>query len=215
MQTQCPTKAQSALPLPKRFDVESEKQFLLLPRSDEPGLAVTSILTRGLRLPLRTAACTSEATYPEELVRYAISQEHWQRFTQMMCDEAYLSRQQWTTVIGDGPDILSLGGVMIGILGAIRAFFVTRTARTRQEQRSLFTSMAGSGCEGLSNLISLWNESFFRPKGIVIRVDLLDDPSNGVENTQIHEKVSAILSDVEAKEQAAIKARVVIIPLKV
>lgn len=190
------------------------KVFMFPPGSDEPGLAVASTLTRGLQVPSRTAATTSGFAYPTELLQYGISQEHWQQFTQAICDEAKLSRQQWTTVIGKGLGTLAIGGLMIGALSAIPAIFVARNARKRQEQRNLIAAMAGVQGERLSRHISHWNETFFRAKGVVIRVDLPDEYIGDMNNMDLHRSDRKwARSEEEAREKAALKARIVIIPL--
>ncbi|KAJ5433616.1 uncharacterized protein N7458_012772 [Penicillium daleae] len=192
-----------------------EKTYLFPPSSNEPGLAVASTLTRGLQVPSRTAATTSGFAYPAELIQYGISQEHWQQFTQVICDEAKLSRSQWSTVIGKGLGTLAIGGLMIGALSAIPAIFVARNARKRQEQRNLIAAMAGVRGERLSMHISQWNETFFRPKGVVIRVDLPDEYIREMDDMDVHRSDRKwAKSEEEAREKAALKARIVIIPLE-
>ncbi|OOQ84729.1 hypothetical protein PEBR_29162 [Penicillium brasilianum] len=191
-----------------------EKTYLFRPGSNEPGLAVASTLTRGLQVPSRTAATTSGFAYPAELIQYGISQDHWQQFTQVICDEAKLSRQQWTTVIGKGLGTLAIGGLMIGALSAIPALFVAKNARKRQERRNLIAAMAGVQGERLSRHISQWNETFFRPKGVVIRVDLPDEYIGDMNSMDLHRSDRKwARSEEEAREKAALKARIVIIPL--
>ncbi|KAJ5691775.1 hypothetical protein N7462_001198 [Penicillium macrosclerotiorum] len=195
------------------FTEEKSEQLLLLPESNEPGLAVDNTLTRGLQVPSRTATCTSGFDYPAELIQYGISQEHWQQFTQVICDEAKLSRQQWTTVIGKGLGTLAVGGLMIGLLGAIPAIFVARNARKRQEQRNLITSMAGVQGERLSRHIWHWNETVFQPRGIQIRVDLPDEYIGDLNSMDLHGNKASPRLEAKARDKAALKARVVIIPL--
>lgn len=122
---------------------KSDTEFVLSLQAAEPGFAVSSILCRGLQVPSSTAACSSGFDYPDDLTRYDITQENRRQFTQAIQDEAKLSRQQCTTVIGKGLGALAIGGLMIGFLGAIPALLVVRTARKRQEQRNVVASMAG------------------------------------------------------------------------
>jgi hypothetical protein len=121
-----------------------ESSLLLAPETSEPGLATASALRRGLQVPSRSAACTSGFEYPDELAHYNISQEHWTQFTQVVCDEAKLSRQQWSTVIGKSLGTMAVGGLMVGLLGAIPAIFVGRLAKSREEQRNLISALAGA-----------------------------------------------------------------------
>lgn len=193
-------------------DEKSKDQFLLEPELSEPGFAISSTLTRGLQVPSRTSATTSGFAYPDELSRYDISPESWSEFTAAICEEAKLSRQQWTTVIGKGLGTLALGGVMIGFLGAIPAIFVAKNARKRQEQRNLIASMAGARGERLSRHIAHWNDTFFRPRGVLIRVDLPDEYLDDMDIMDLHRDESG-KSETRVREKAALKARVVIIPL--
>jgi hypothetical protein len=165
-------------------------------------------------VPSRTAATSSGFAYPAELLQYGISQDHWQQFTQVIVDEAKLSRQQWSTVIGKGLGTLAIGGLMIGVLSAVPAIFVARNARKRQEQRNLIAAMAGVQGERLSRHISHWNETFFRPRGVVIRVDLPDEYIGDMTGMDLHRTDRKwARSEEEAREKAAMKARIVIIPL--
>ncbi|KAF3401891.1 hypothetical protein F1880_009931 [Penicillium rolfsii] len=192
-----------------------QKTLLVAPSSDEPGLAVASTLTRGLQVPSRTAATTSGFAYPDELLKYGISEENWQQFTQVIIDEAKLSRQQWSTVIGKGLGTLAIGGLMIGVLSAVPALFVAKNARKRQEQRNLIAAMAGARGKRLSRHIAQWNETFFRPRGLVIRVDLPDEYIGDLSEMDLHRTDQVWpRSEGEAREKAALKARVVIIPLE-
>lgn len=199
---------------PPSVDEKPRHQFILPTEPDGPGFAVASTLSRGLQVPSRTAACTSGFDYPDELSRYDISQEHWDRFTQAICDEAKLSRRQWTTVMGKGLGTLAIGGLMIGFLGAIPAVFVAHNARKRQEQRNLIAAMAGVRGEHLSWHISHWNETFFRPRGVLIRVDLPDEYLANMKDMDLHRGGSSPRSGDKARDQAALKARIVIIPLE-
>ncbi|KAJ5771415.1 uncharacterized protein N7511_003466 [Penicillium nucicola] len=192
---------------------EKAEAPILLPHEDEPGFAAASSLSRGLQVPSRTRNCTSGFEYPEELSHYGVSQDNWADFTQVVCEEAKLSRQQWTTVIGKGLGTFAVGGLMIGLFGAVPAIFVARNARRRQEQRNLIYALAGAQGERLSRHISSWNETFFRQKGILIRVDLPDEYLNDVQNMNIHTSASSLQSSSKVRDKAGLKARIVIIPL--
>jgi hypothetical protein len=195
-------------------DEKSDADYVLSRESDEPGFAISSTLSRGLQVPSRTSACTSGFDYPEELSRYGISQEHWRQFTQAIKDEAKLSRQQWTTVIGRGLGTLAVGGLMIGLLGTIPALLVARTSQKNQERRNLIASMAGAHGEHLTRHISHWNETFFRPRGILIRVDLPNEYLDDMESMDLHKDTRKPRSEQEARQKAALKARIVVIPLE-
>ncbi|CAI7649045.1 unnamed protein product [Penicillium discolor] len=201
------------------LDEKTENPMILLPEQNEPGLAVASALSRGLQVPSRSGACTSGFEYPDELAHYDISKDHWAQFTQVICDEAKLSRRQWTTVVGKGLGIMAVGGVMVGILGAIPAVFVARLTKNRKEQRNLIASLAGERGEHLSRHIAHWNETVFRPRGVLIRVDLPDEYLNDIGKMDIRTGGGTVwspkksLSLDEAALKIALKARIVIIPL--
>jgi hypothetical protein len=75
--------------------------------------------------------------------------------------------------------------------------------------------MAGVRGERLARHISGWNETFFRPRGVVIRVDLPDEYIGDMSSMDLHRTDRKwARSDQEAREKAALKARIVIIPLE-
>lgn len=194
--------------------MEKSDTPMILPLDNEPGFASAAALSRGLQVPSRTRNCTSGFEYPEELSHYGVSQDNWADFTQVVCEEAKLSRQQWTTVVGKGLGTFAVGGLMVGLFGAVPAIFVARNARRRQEQRNLIYALAGAQGERLSRHIAHWNETFFRPKGILIRVDLPDEYLNDVQNMDVRTSASSLQSDSKARDKAGLKARIVIIPLE-
>ncbi|CDM34285.1 hypothetical protein DTO013E5_2321 [Penicillium roqueforti] len=195
------------------LDEKTDNPIIFLPEKSEPGFAVASALRRGLQIPSRSAACTSGFEYPDELSHYGISKDHWAQFTQVVCDEAKLSRRQWTTVIGRGLGTMAVGGLMVGILGAIPAIFIARLTRNRREQRNLISAMAGARGEHLARHISQWNETVFGPRGVLIRVDLPDEYLNDMEYMDIRTSEGSARSTRKSRDKAALKARIVIIPL--
>ncbi|KAJ5833959.1 hypothetical protein N7474_002270 [Penicillium riverlandense] len=185
-----------------------------LPHAEVPGFALASALSRGLQVPSRSDACSSGFDYPEELASHGITATHWAQFTQTICDEAKLSRQQWKIVIGKGLGTLAVGGLMFGFFGAIPALFIARHARRRQEQRNLVAAMAGMDSRRLARHIASWNETFFQSRGVLIRVDLPDEFLDEMDEMDVGTSRPPICGDQRAREKAALKARVVIIPLK-
>lgn len=113
-------------------------------------------------------------------------------------------------MIGKGLGALAIGGFMIGFLGAFPALLVIRRARKRQEKRNLIAAMAGVRGEHLSRYVEHWNEAFFRPRGVLIRVDLPDEYIDDIRDMGIHRNASSLLSDERAREKAALKARIVV-----
>ncbi|KAJ5960771.1 uncharacterized protein N7479_007921 [Penicillium vulpinum] len=195
------------------IDEKKDSPILLRPERSDPGFAVASALSRGLQVPSRSGACTSGFDYPDELLHYGISEAQWSQFTQVVCDEAKLSREQWNTVIGKGLGTMVVGGLMIGILGVIPAIFVARVTRNRKEQRNLISSLAGVRGEHLARHISHWNETVFRPRGILIRVDLPDEYLNDMEAMDVYTSGGSARAVRKSRDKAALKARIVIIPL--
>ncbi|CAG8935569.1 unnamed protein product [Penicillium salamii] len=208
-----PPPAYSALQFPQSDQFPNEKDNLILaPQESEPGLANSSALNRGLQVPFRSTTCSSGFDYPEELFSYGISKDQWAQFTQTICQEAKLSRQQWTTVIGKSLGALGVGGLMIGFLGAIPAVFIARLSKRRQEQRNLIAAMAGVDGNHLARHITHWNETVFRPRGILIRVDLPDEYLEDMEDMDISKNGSSS-NNRKDRVKASQKARIVIIPL--
>ncbi|OQE46828.1 hypothetical protein PENCOP_c001G06140 [Penicillium coprophilum] len=196
------------------IDEKANTPLILRPEQNEPGFAVASALSRGLQVPSRSKACTSGFEYPDELSHYDISKEDWAQFTQVVCDEAKLSRQQWTTVVGKGLGVMAVGGLMVGLLGAIPAIFVARLTRNRREQQNLISALAGARGERLARHISQWNETVFQPRGVLIRVDLPDEYLNDMKDMDIRTNRGSERSLKEIQDKAASKARIVIIPLE-
>lgn len=194
-------------------DSKSNEYLLLPEQADEPGFAIASTLTRGLQVPSRSATCSSGFDYPEELSQHQISEKEWSQFTQVIRDEAKLSRQQWTTVIGKGLGTLAIGGLMVGFFGAIPAVLVARHIRRRKEKRNLVSAMEGEQGERLAHHISSWNENFFQPRGLLIRVDLPNELLEDMENMDLHLE-GFDQFDPRARDRAALKARIVIIPVE-
>lgn len=108
---------------------------------------------------------------------------------------------------------MAVGGLMVGILGAIPAIFIARLTRNRREQRNLISAMAGARGEHLARHISQWNETVFGPRGVLIRVDLPDEYLNDMEYMDIRTSEGSARSTRKSRDKAALKARIVIIPL--
>lgn len=155
-----------------------EPSDLLPPsQSGEPGYAVESVLTRGLQVPSKSEYFTSGFAYPPLLANYNITRQDWTRFTQEITSEAKLSPRQWSTAIGKGLGVLAIGGLMIGVFSTVPAYLTARRVRRNHEHRNLVYKSSQ-----LSRKIERWNETFFAPRGILIRVDL---PAEAVEDIEI------------------------------
>ncbi|KAE8322423.1 hypothetical protein BDV39DRAFT_209792 [Aspergillus sergii] len=181
-------------------------------------LAPETLLTRGLQIPSKSAYPTSGFTYPPLLTQYNITPTDWENFTSEVTTTAKLSRKQWTTAIGKGLGVMAIGGLMVGFLGAIPAYYVARRAQRSREERNM---ILGSG--ELRDVIERWNGGFFEPRGVLIRVDLPFEEVEEMEMMDVLERRRGFPGfgasregdgdRVKVREDAARKARIVIIPL--
>lgn len=217
----------------------------LLPTDQEAGFAPESLLRRGLQVPTRSKLLTSGFAYPDILTSYSVTEDAWNVFTTQVTSYAKLSSSQWHTTIGKGLGTLAVGGLVFGWFGAIPAYLVLRKTRQRREEENLRERLRGEyrgrGSRNLTEeelqeaelprFIARWNESFFQPRGLLIRVDLpneADDmgamdvgtaspaPSTSPQRvTSPAYKSPARRSAEEARQRlrAARKGRVVIMPL--
>ncbi|KAE8155189.1 hypothetical protein BDV25DRAFT_135236 [Aspergillus avenaceus] len=174
-------------------------------------------LSRGLQIPTKSSHITSGFEYPPILQTHNISPADWSNFTSEITSQARLTRAQWSTAVGRGLGVLAVGGLMIGFLGAIPAYVVARKVQRNREEQNM---VAATGEDGLGRTIREWNEGFFEPRGVVIRVDL---PFEEVEDIGMmdvfgsaeREGVKGWWEGVRGRrrEDAQRKARIVIIPI--
>ncbi|KAN0070990.1 protein of unknown function (DUF4646) domain containing protein [Elaphomyces granulatus] len=151
----------------------SERAPLILSTRSAPScMAKKALLSPGLHVPSKSRNISSGFKYPAILAAYDVCKQDWARFTQEVTQEAKLSTRQWTIVIGKGVGTFALTGMMIGVLGAIPAMVVATKSRQRQEERNLVAAVAPDSQSGLPQKIESWNESFFRPRGLMIRIEL-------------------------------------------
>lgn len=153
--------------------LENEEQFLL-PSAGMPGVASESLLVRGLQVPSRTRMVSSGFQFPEQLSSYSVTETQWTDFTSKITSAAKMSSDQWKTAIAGGIGTLVVGGMMIGFLSPIPAYVVTKKIKRTQEEDNLKNALTeGSG--ELQQVINEWNETFFRPRNLLVRVDLPGD----------------------------------------
>lgn len=171
----------------------SEHAALLFPSKDGslPGFAPEQTLSRGLQVPSKSYRLTSGFEYPSVLANYNVTEEEWSRFTREVTESAKLSSQQWRTVVGVGIGTMAIGGIMVGFFGAIPAVMAARRKRAHQESKNLAAAMSSStdgetakenegqseNENSLSHKIKQWNEIFFEPRGLLIRIDMPYDTS--------------------------------------
>ncbi|KAE8137739.1 hypothetical protein BDV38DRAFT_282673 [Aspergillus pseudotamarii] len=176
-------------------------------------LAPETLLTRGLQIPSKSAYPTSGFPYPPLLTQYNITPTDWENFTSEVMTTARMSRKQWTTAIGKGLGVMAIGGLMVGFLGAIPGYYVARRTQRNREERNM---ILGSG--ELRAVIEKWNGGFFEPRGVLIRVDLPFEEVEEMEMMDVLEKrrgfgLGREGGEERVREDAARKARIVIIPL--
>lgn len=194
------------------------------------------LLQRGLQIPSRDDRPSSGFPYPTLLTAYNVTPHHWAQFTREITDAARMTRRQWKTVVGRGLGVLAVGGLMVGGLGAIPAWWVTRRAQRNREEQNLIRATTESVSspapdeeeEGrtdrevvaLADKIQQWNDTFFEPRGIVVRVDLPWEALDDLEQMDVGlkgkrgeaESVSATDSE-KWQGKASRRARIVLIPL--
>lgn len=213
-----------------REDMESLADYsegapLLLPsKLGEPGLADERLLSRGLQVPSKSSRLTSGFEYPAVLSSYHVSEEDWAHFTREITEEARLSSRQWTTVVGNGLGTLAIGGLMMGFFSVIPAVIAAVKTRQNQEKRNLAAAVAEGSESTLPQKIETWNESFFKPRGIMIRVDLpyqtesLEEmdvsPSSSSSFPLSGRKSPSKHDESSVKRKASRRGRIVIIPLE-
>ncbi|EAW25633.1 uncharacterized protein NFIA_044520 [Aspergillus fischeri NRRL 181] len=181
--------------------------------------------TRGIQIPSKHDYFTSGFAYPPFLATYDISPHHWTQFTDDLNEEVKLSPRQWATTVAKGVGVLALGGMMAGVLGAIPAVLVARKARRNREEMNLIIAAserpddidADSGSEGgsrLSRKVKTWNETFFQPRGIMVRVVLPWEELDEMQGMEVLPAGRYGKKDEQAvREDASRKARIVIIPV--
>ncbi|GAQ10084.1 hypothetical protein ALT_7405 [Aspergillus lentulus] len=191
------------------------------PPSQHPSSSSTLSPNRGIQIPSKHDYFTSGFAYPPFLAQYDISPHHWTQFTQDLNEEVKLSPRQWATTVAKGVGVLALGGVMAGVLGAIPAVLVARKARRNREEMNLIIAAserpadidADSGSR-LSRKVERWNKTLFRPRGIVVRVDLPWEELDEMQEMEVLPAGRYAKRDEQAlREDASRKARIVIIPV--
>ncbi|PKX89016.1 uncharacterized protein P174DRAFT_446088, partial [Aspergillus novofumigatus IBT 16806] len=190
--------------------------------SEHPSSSSTVSPNRGIQIPSKHDYFTSGFAYPPFLAHYDISPHHWTQFTHDLNEEVKLSPRQWATTVAKGVGVLALGGMMAGVLGAIPAVLVARKARRNREERNLIIAAserpaeidADSGSR-LSRKVERWNETFFRPRGIMVRVDLPWEELDEMQGMEVLIPAGryAKRDEQAVREDASRKARIVITPV--
>jgi hypothetical protein len=204
----------------------------ILPTSDLPGYASESTLQRGLQVPTKSRLITSGFTFPEILSQCDISEEQWSSFTQELTKEAEMTPVQWTTTVGKGFGTFVVGGIFFGFLGVIPAAIAGHKVRQSNEEKNFSIARQRNV---LQEILNRWNEAVFKPKGLLIRVDLPNEAidmaamdlltrksgwekkskSGGCNSASKQARAERWVTteDARSRSRAARKGRIVILPL--
>jgi hypothetical protein len=142
-------------------------------------------LARGLQVPSNTKFVSSGFPYPAQLASHNIGPDDWSRFTASITSTAKMNPNEWTMAIGGGAAAAIVSGIFIGWLGVIPGVLVGHHIHASTEKRKLVTAMHGAGT--LDQELLTWNETFFAPRGVLIRLDLPGEQREGVQGMDIYQ----------------------------
>jgi len=157
------------------LQVETESASIILPTATSPGFGSESMLVRGLQVPTKSKRVSSGFKYPDVLEKSGVSKESWATFTSEIKQHANMDASQWLTVLGKSALALGVGNLMIGFFGVIPAVIVGQKLRKKQEKQN-FKAADQSGA--LADCVKRWNETYFLPRMLVVRVDIPGEASD-------------------------------------
>lgn len=188
-----------------------------------------SVLTRGLQVPTRHRSLTSGYPFPDILEQAGVTYEEWSAFSKEVGKHASLSKSQWAVTLAGSSSLVLLGGLFMGLFAVIPATIYGDQMRSRGESVN-FALADHSGA--LAQCVSRWNRSYFRARGLAVRVDIpgrsqdmehMDLSSSKLYQSQQKFGDGTIsrwrnerkdqLKDGRARMQASQKGRIVILPL--
>ncbi|OJJ50760.1 hypothetical protein ASPZODRAFT_126685 [Penicilliopsis zonata CBS 506.65] len=172
-----------------------------------PSQTSVSSLNADLQVPSRSSRVTSGFEYPPILSRYDISEYHWKQFSAEITNGAKLTGLQWTSTVGKGLGVLALGGFVIGFFSTVPAAITIHNLRKDQERQNL----SAATTMGLLQKIEEWNGLFFKPRGVVVRLEMPQKGSSrrrkeGEGQGQTHQ-------DGRRGNKESERARIVVAPL--
>lgn len=141
-----------------------------------------SMLSRGLQVPSFSRFTSSGFPYPDILASYGITRVDWALFTSEITQAAQMKAGDWALAIGGGAGTFLVAGMVIAWWGVIPAYFVGRSIHRKREKENL-AKARNTG--DLEEKLLKWNQDFFAPKGILIRLDLPGE-SHGIGNMDVH-----------------------------
>lgn len=184
-----------------------ESSLLIPPSDDLPGYAQEAILLRGLQVPSKSFYVSSGFEYPRVLQRAGVSEESWSAFTLEIQQHAKLTSSQWLTTIGGATGTLALGSMMVGFFGVGGAAVIGHKMRRKHEKQNL---RAAKESGALPQCVKRWNEDYFMPRRLIVRVDIPGDAED-LDTMDVAEGGSTV-RDGKARSKAGRRGRIVIIP---
>ena len=212
----------------------SEDEIIIPSTGSEPGYARESVLVRGLQVPSRFSYVTSGFKYPIVLRDAGVGKAAWSGFTHEIKSLSHMNSSQWLTTVSRGAGTALAGAFLVGFFSLIPAVAVAQKTREHRETWNFMTA-AQSGA--LAKCVNRWNETYFKAKGLLIRVDVPGETTDmndmDLSTSRLYRynqgdgKVSANgsmsighemmykyeVNDGKARVRASLKGRIVIIPL--
>ncbi|KAL8740790.1 MAG: hypothetical protein Q9190_006544 [Brigantiaea leucoxantha] len=200
----------------KTFDsdikADSDAVTILSATDTQPGHAQESVLLQGLQIPSKSSYVTSGFKFPQMLEQANVSKDDWSQFTNEIRSNAKLSSSQWVTTVGTGLGIGVLGGVVIAWLGLIPAAIISHNMRKRKEKENLKTAVQSGA---LSSCVNRWNQTYFNPRGLMVRIDLPGDATElGMEISSSKKGEKSASEEEYLRKKAMKKGRIVIMPME-
>ena len=164
-----PTSEEEKAHLKALYGESPAPEVPIQPTATTLGHASTSTLSRGLQVVSLGSRASSGFAYPSVLAEHGVSAADWEQFTSLITKAASMKPDDWILAVGGGVGTLFVAGIFIGWLAFIPAVIVGRSIHKRAELRNLEKAR---GVGDLEHIILSWNETFFAPRGLLIRLDL-------------------------------------------
>jgi hypothetical protein len=131
--------------------------------------APEAVLPRGLHVPSKSELVSSGFPYPSVLERYGVGAASWAAFTAEVASAASMKPGDWALCLGGSSVTVFLASAFIAGFAILPAYLVGRDIKRRCESDNLLEARLNGN---LDELLRRWNEEFFAPRGLRIRVDL-------------------------------------------
>lgn len=149
--------------------VLGSQETVVYPSGNNAGQAPAATLSRGLHVPTSNSLVSSGFPFPGVLYNYGVTVADWSRFTSEITEAASMTSGDWAVAVGSGAGAFLVAGLFIGYLGVIPAWFVGRRVHSKRETDNLAKARKDGDLE---QKLLKWNQEFFAPKGLLIRLDL-------------------------------------------